>query len=47
MLWIVFKYVDLFKPLHSLETLCGSIVMKQECSVIVRWRVSIPFRFCY
>ena len=24
-----------------------SVVMKQECSVIVRWRDFIPFRFCY
>ena len=25
----------------------GGVVMKKECSVIVRWRDFIPFKFCY
>ena len=38
------RKIELFITIRDEQ---GESVMKQECSVIVRWRDFIPFRFCY
>ena len=38
------RKIELFITIRDEQ---GESVMKQECSVIVRWRDFIPFKFCY
>ena len=38
------RIIELFITIRDEQ---GESVMKQECSMIVRWRHVIPFRLCY